>query len=171
MGRGVIVDKNGIAHKLGDNVNTDYIIPVKRKRDTLDMKELSRYLFEDIDPLLSSRIKEGDYIVAGSNFGCGSSREAAPLVILNAGVKAVIAKSFARIFFRNAISTGLILFECDTDGISDGDELKLMLEKAQLVNISTNQIYTGETLPQVMIDILKEGGLVKYLQKRGDFIL
>lgn len=163
--------KYGIGHKLGDNINTDYIIPAKRKRDTLDMKELSHYLFEDVDASLSSKINEGDYIVAGSNFGCGSSREFAPLVIINAGVKAVIAKSFGRIFYRNAISTGLILFICDTSKINDGDELDLNLEKGLLTNITKMEVYVGEPLPKLMVEILESGGLIKYLERYDDFII
>jgi 3-isopropylmalate/(R)-2-methylmalate dehydratase small subunit len=161
----------GLGHKLGDNINTDYIISAKRKRDSLDMKELSNYLFEDIDPTLRSKINTGDYLVAGWNFGCGSSREFAPRVILNAGIKAVIAKSFGRIFYRNAISTGLALFVCDTSDIDDGDELDLDLEKGQLADISKTKIYTGEQLPQIMIDILKAGGLLNYLERNGDLII
>lgn len=165
------MNRNGIAHKLGDNVNTDYIIPAKRKRDTLDMKELSNYLLEDVDSTLRSRISDGDYLVAGWNFGCGSSREVAPLVILNAGISAVIAKSFGRIFYRNAISIGLKLFECDTDCIDDGDEVNLNLEDGVLTNSTKSKALTGEPLPVIMIEILKSGGLVKYLKERGEFIV
>ncbi|MGB4438687.1 MAG: 3-isopropylmalate dehydratase [Sedimentibacter sp.] len=161
----------GKSHKLGDNINTDYIIPAKRKRDTLDMKELSNYLLEDYDSSLRASIHEGDYLVAGWNFGCGSSREVAPRVISSAGIKAVIAKSFGRIFYRNAISTGLILFECDTDKIENEDELELMLDKGQIVNITKSQVYIGKKLPMIMLDILNSGGLIKYLEKYGDFKL
>lgn len=159
----------GYAHKFGDNINTDYIISVKRKRDTLDMKELSQYIMEDIDPVFYSRIKSGDFIVAGWNFGCGSSREVAPRVILAAGINAVIAKSFARIFFRNAINTGLVLFECDTNYIDEGDELELFVENGKLFSINKNEYYIGHPLPKVMLEILKSGGLVKYLAKGGSF--
>ena len=161
------LNKFGAAHKLGDNINTDYIIPAKRKRDSLDMKEISRYLLEDVDPTLRSRIKEGDFLVAGWNFGCGSSREVAPRVIINAGIKAVIAKSFGRIFYRNAISTGLVLFECDTTDIDESDELDLDLKTGQLTNITKSRIIKGTPLPTIMLDILESGGLVKYLEKEG----
>lgn len=135
------------------------------------MKELSKYLLEDVDSTLRSRINEGDYLVAGWNFGCGSSREFAPRIILSAGIKAVIAKSFSRIFYRNAISTGLVLFICDTSEINDGDELDLDFEKGQLTNISKSSLYTGEKLPDIMLEILKSGGLVRYLERNGDFIV
>lgn len=133
------------------------------------MNELSKYLLEDVDATLRSRIEEGDYLVAGWNFGCGSSREFAPRVILSAGIKAVIAKSFSRIFYRNAISTGLILFTCDTTEINDGDELDLDLEKGQLINISKSNLYAGEKLPKIMLEILKAGGLVEYMKINGNF--
>lgn len=161
------MNKFGAAHKLGDNVNTDYIIPAKRKRDSLDMKEISKYLLEDVDPTLRSRIKEGDFLVAGWNFGCGSSREVAPRVIINAGIRAVIAKSFGRIFYRNAISTGLALFECDTTDIDESDELIIDLKTGKLENVTKSNIIKGKPLPGIMIDILESGGLVKYLQEVG----
>lgn len=161
------MNKYGAAHKLGDNINTDYIIPAKRKRDSLDMKEISKYLLEDVDPTLRSRIKEGDFLVAGWNFGCGSSREVAPRVIINAGIKAVIAKSFGRIFYRNAISTGLVLFECDTTDIDESDELDVDLKAGQLTNITKLKIIKGTPMPNIMLDILEAGGLVKYLKKEG----
>lgn len=165
------MNKYGIAHKLGDNINTDYIISAKRKRDTLDMKELSNYLLEDLDPEIRPKIKEGDYLVAGKNFGCGSSREFAPRVIINAGIKAVIAESFGRIFYRNAVSTGLMLFICDTANINDGEELELDLEKGLLANITKSEVYNGDKFPKIMLDILKSGGLINYLRENGDFII
>ncbi len=124
---------------------------------------------EDLDPTLRSRIKEGDFLVAGWNFGCGSSREVAPRVIINAGIKAVIAKSFGRIFYRNAISTGLILFECDTSDIDESDKLELDLKTGQLTNLTKSIIIKGRPLPSIMLDILESGGLVKYLKKEGTF--
>jgi len=165
------MDNYGLAHKLGNNISTDDIIAVKRKRDSLDMEKLTKYLFEDIDSFLRSKIKQGDYIVAGWNFGCGSSREAAPLVILNSGVKAVIAKSFARIFYRNAISIGLTLFECNTDDINDGDKIRLDLKSGKLLNVSKNRTYVGKPLPTFMLNILNSGGLISYLEGRDDFSL
>ena len=104
----------GICHKFGDDVNTDYIISGRYKFKTLDMKELARHVMEDLDPDFYSKVSKGDFIVAGRNFGCGSSREQAPLAIINADISAVLAKSFARIFYRNCINTGLPLVECNT---------------------------------------------------------
>ena len=115
----------GKCHKFGNDVNTDYIISGRHKFKTLDMKELAKYVMEDLDPDFYSKVNAGDFIVAGTNFGCGSSREQAPLAIINANIGAVVAKSFARIFYRNCINTGLPLIECDTDQINAGDELEI----------------------------------------------
>lgn len=160
---------NGRVHKFGDDINTDYIISGKYKFKTLDMKELSRHLMEDIAPDFYKKIKEGDFIVAGDNFGCGSSREQAPLVIKYAGISAVIAKSFARIFFRNSINVGLVLIEADTDKIDDGDEIEVDVEKGLVRNITKGIEIKGSSLPSFMIEIIKEGGVVNYIKKYGDF--
>ncbi|HHY47972.1 MAG TPA: 3-isopropylmalate dehydratase small subunit [Firmicutes bacterium] len=158
----------GTAHKFGDDINTDYIIPARRKRDTIDHAELARYLMEDISPGFPDRVRPGDFIVAGHNFGCGSSREAAPLVIKAAGIAGVIAKSFARIFYRNAINVGLIALECDTDLIQDGDLISVDLSSG---TISRGDLQIkAQPLPKVMLDILKAGGLLDYLRERRDFI-
>ncbi len=161
----------GRAHKFGNNINTDYIIPAKRKRDTLDLKEMSKYLLEDIAPGFRSRIQPGDFLVAGSNFGCGSSREVAPLVIIYSGIQAVVAKSFARIFYRNAINTGLILFECDTDSIQDGDLLRLNYHEGHLHNVSKGLLYESSVFPKIMLDIIQSDGLVNYMRKKGEYSL
>ena len=113
----------GRAHCFGDHVNTDYIISGKYKFKTLDMNELAVHVMEDLDPEFARKVQPGDFVVVGRNFGCGSSREQAPLALLHAGVSAVLGASFARIFYRNAINTGLPVVECDTSGISPGDEL------------------------------------------------
>lgn len=155
----------------GDDVNTDYIISGKYKFKTLDMKELATHLMEDIDPEFHSKVRPGDFIVAGRNFGCGSSREQAPLVIKAAGISAVLATSFARIFFRNAINKGLPVVECDTSGISPGDELEVDLEKGLVRNLNTGKEIGIKPLPGVMMDILKEGGLTEYLKRHGEFKL
>ncbi|MEJ5185573.1 MAG: 3-isopropylmalate dehydratase small subunit [Candidatus Geothermincolales bacterium] len=161
----------GRAHVFGDDVNTDYIISGKYKFKTLDMKELATHLMEDIDPEFHSKVRPGDFIVAGRNFGCGSSREQAPLVIKAAGISAVLATSFARIFFRNAINKGLPVVECDTSGISPGDELEVDLEKGLVRNLNTGKEIGIKPLPGVMMDILKEGGLTEYLKRHGEFKL
>lgn len=169
MSKGMIL--RGRAHVFGDDVNTDYIISGKYKFKTLDMDELACHCMEDIDPDFSSRVKPGDFIVAGSNFGCGSSREQAPLVIKHAGVGAVLAKSFARIFFRNAVNKGLPVVECDTSGIESGDELEVDLAGGRVVNITKNTEVVVVPLPPVMMDILTEGGLTEYLKNHGGFEL
>lgn len=163
------MDLKGIVHKFGDDVNTDYIISGRHKFKTLDMKELAKYVMEDLDPDFYSKVTEGDFIVGGKNFGCGSSREQAPLAIINAGIGAVIAKSFARIFYRNCINTGLPLIECDTDQIDAGDELSINLQAGVLHNITKNIDIQITPLPSVMLKILKDDGLVGHFQKYGTF--
>jgi 3-isopropylmalate/(R)-2-methylmalate dehydratase small subunit len=163
------MELRGRAHKFGDDINTDYIISGRYKFKTLDMQELAKHLMEDLDPDFYKKINKGDYIVAGSNFGCGSSREQAPLTIINAGISAVIANSFARIFYRNSINTGLPLIECDTDQIETGDELKVNLSEGLLYNLSRNQEIPVIPLPPVMLKILADGGLVKHFKKYGTF--
>ncbi|RJX27604.1 MAG: 3-isopropylmalate dehydratase small subunit [Dethiobacter sp.] len=160
---------NGKAFKFGNDINTDYIISGKYKFKTLDMKELARHVMEDLDPHFYEKISEGDMIVAGSNFGCGSSREQAPLAIIYAGVGCVLASSFARIFYRNAINTGLPVIECDTSKIEEGDLLQVNLEKGIVLNKSKNREIPITPLPQVMLKILSDGGLIKHFQKYGDF--
>jgi 3-isopropylmalate/(R)-2-methylmalate dehydratase small subunit len=169
MDAGMIL--KGKAHIFGDDVNTDYIISGKYKFKTLDMDELACHCMEDIDPDFSERVQPGDFIVAGGNFGCGSSREQAPLVIKHAGVSAVLACSFARIFFRNAINKGLPAVECDTSGIEAGDELEVDLGAGRVRNLTRGGEVEIVPLPAVMMDILAEGGLTAYLRKHGGFEL
>lgn len=159
----------GFAHKLGDDINTDYIISGKYKFKTLDMKELAQHIFEDIEPDFIKKIKQGDIIVAGKNFGCGSSREQAPLVIKNAGLSAVVAVSFARIFYRNAINNGLPLVECDTSRIEEGDELEINLEEGTVTDITKNFQIRINPLPPFMMKLLQDGGLVEHFKKYGGF--
>jgi 3-isopropylmalate/(R)-2-methylmalate dehydratase small subunit len=161
----------GKAHIFGDDVNTDYIISGKYKFKTLDMEELACHCMEDIDPDFTDKVQPGDFIVAGINFGCGSSREQAPLVIKYAGVGAVLAKSFARIFFRNAINKGLPVVECDTSGIQEGDELEIDLETGKVTNLTRDETLEVTPLPGVMMEILSQGGLTDYLKKHGGFKL
>ena len=161
----------GKSHKFGDDINTDYIISGKYKFNTLDMDEMAKHLMEDLDSDFYQKISPGDFIVAGRNFGCGSSREQAPLTIKYAGISAVLAKSFARIFFRNAVNTGLPVIECDTDNIDSGDELRLDLGKGLLTNKTKGITIALKPLPQVMISILNHGGLVTYFRKYGGFEL
>ncbi len=161
----------GRAHVFGDDVNTDYIISGKYKFKTLDMDELACHCMEDIDPDFSGKVRMGDFIVAGRNFGCGSSREQAPLVIKHAGVSAVLASSFARIFFRNAINKGLPAVECDTSLIRDGDELAVDLVKGKVTDLTRSIEMEITPLPAVMMEILHDGGLTNYLKEHGGFRL
>jgi len=161
----------GRAHVFADDVNTDYIISGKYKFKTLDMDELACHCMEDIDPDFTGKVQPGDFIVAGGNFGCGSSREQAPLVIKHAGVSAVLARSFARIFFRNAINKGLPAVECDTSGIRAGDELEVNLGAGKVTNLTRGTEVKIAPLPAVMMDILAEGGLTDYLKRHGGFKL
>jgi 3-isopropylmalate/(R)-2-methylmalate dehydratase small subunit len=162
---------SGRAHKFGDDVNTDYIISGKYKFKTLDMKELSKHVMEDLDPNFYEKVATGDFIVGGSNFGCGSSREQAPLAIKYADVGAVLAKSFARIFYRNAINTGLPVVECDTDQIDPGDELSVDLTAGIITNRTKGINIPIKPLPEVMIKILNDGGLAAHFKKYGGFNL
>ncbi|ABX32398.1 3-isopropylmalate dehydratase, small subunit [Petrotoga mobilis SJ95] len=161
------MELKGYSHKFGDDVNTDYIISGKYKFNTIDMDELSVHLMEDLRPNFYNEIKKGDFIVAGENFGCGSSREQAPLVIKHAGISAVIATSFARIFYRNSINIGLPLVEVPTDNIEEGDLLTVDLEKGVVKNLTKDEILKIKSLPKVMLKILQSGGLVNYYKKYG----
>ncbi len=162
---------NGSAHKFGSDVNTDYIISGKYKFKTLDMKELAKHVMEDLDPGFYNKVSAGDFIVAGTNFGCGSSREQAPLAIKYADVGAVLAKSFARIFYRNAINTGLPVVECDTDNIDAGDDLSIDLSSGMITNKTKGITIPVKPLPHVMIKILNDGGLAAHFKKYGGFNL
>jgi 3-isopropylmalate/(R)-2-methylmalate dehydratase small subunit len=155
--------------KQNDNVNTDYVISGRYKFSITDPKELAKHIFEDIDPEFAAKVKEGDFIVAGENFGCGSSREQAPISIKAAGIKAVIAKSFARIFYRNAFNIGLCLVECDTDQITDGDTLEINLERNRIKDITKNRLIPIKPLPAVMKKLLSDGGVIEHFKKHGGF--
>lgn len=158
----------GKALKYGDDINTDLIIAGKYTK-TLNMSILAEHAMEDLDPDFHSRLSKGDFVVGGKNFGCGSSREQAPLALKNAGVGCIVASSFGRIFFRNAINVGLSIVECDTSAISDEDELEYNVESGTLFNITKGTETRVESMPNVMIDILKEGGLVGFLRKRKGY--
>jgi 3-isopropylmalate/(R)-2-methylmalate dehydratase small subunit len=161
----------GKAFKFGDGISTDHIIPGRYAHLRSNLPELAKHVLEDADATFVSRVQPGDFVVAGSNFGLGSSREHAPLVIKMAGVSAILAKSVARIFFRNAINLGLPVLICDTDGIDDGDELEVDLAAGTVKDITKNQQLTFGKIPEVMLRILDEGGLIPYIQKHGDFKL
>ena len=154
----------GTAHKFGDDINTDYIISSKRKRDTVDPQKLARFLMEDIRPGFGETVRPGDFLVAGENFGCGSAMEIAPLVVVGAGIPAVLAKSFARTFFRNAINLGLLLVTCDTDRITAGDELTLDLEGCVVRDLTSHQEIPFEPLTDLMKEIVQAGGVIPFLE-------
>jgi 3-isopropylmalate/(R)-2-methylmalate dehydratase small subunit len=161
----------GKAFKFGDGISTDHIIPGRYAHLRSDLPELAKHVLEDADPTFAARVKPGDFIVGGSNFGLGSSREHAPLVIKMAGVSAILVKSAARIFFRNAINLGLPVLICDTDKIDDGDELEVDLSAGVVRDITNGNRLTFGRIPEVMLHILDEGGLIPYIQKYGDFKL
>ncbi|MAG15402.1 MAG: 3-isopropylmalate dehydratase [Dehalococcoidales bacterium] len=161
----------GRVFKFGDGISTDHIIPGRLAHLRSNLPELAKHVMEDADPTFVSRVKAGDFIVAGSNFGLGSSREHAPLVIKMAGISAILAKSAARIFFRNAINLGLPVLICDTDGIADGDELEVDLAVGTVSNVTRGKQLAFGKIPEVMLRILGEGGLIPYIQKHGGFKL
>ena len=161
----------GKAFKFGDSISTDHIIPGRFAHLRSNLPELAKHALEDADPTFVTRVKAGDFIVAGNNFGLGSSREHAPLVIKMAGVSAILAKSVARIFFRNAINLGLPVLICDTDDIGDGDELEIDLGAGTIKDLTNGRQCTSGRIPEVMLHILDEGGLIPYIQKYGDFKL
>ncbi len=163
--------KKGKAFKFGDNISTDHIAPGRLFHLRSNLPEFAKHVLEDADPEFASKMSEGDFVVAGNNFGLGSSREHAPQIIKIAGVGAVLAKSFARIFYRNAINIGLLLIECDTDGIDAGDELELDIKEGIVKNLTKNTQIKITPLPDVMIKLLNEGGLIEHIKKHGDFDL
>lgn len=158
----------GSSIKLGDNINTDLIISGRYKFSITDIKELSRHIMEDIDPAFHTKIIPGQsIIVAGRNFGMGSSREQAPLVIKGAGIVAVLALDFARIFYRNAFNIGLALIETDTDKIGESELLDIDLDKGVVKNLTKNLELGIKPLPKFMQELLREGGVVNYFKKHG----
>ncbi len=167
----MIFDLHGRALSLGDDVNTDYIISSSRKKVTLDPHALSRYLFESLYPGLAADIQPGDLLIAGRNFGCGSAMEVAVTAVLAAGIPAVLARSFARTYYRNAINNGLIPIECDTNGIPERGRLRVSLDSAgiRVVDETRGCELAGHPLPAIMLDILGEGGLVPYMRKHKGY--
>jgi 3-isopropylmalate/(R)-2-methylmalate dehydratase small subunit len=157
----------GRAHKYGKNVDTDVIIPGKYC-NIIDIAELGKHAMEGLDPEYTSRMKSGDFIVADSNFGCGSSREVAPIAIKGSGTSAVIAKSFARIFYRNALNIGLPIFESTeaVDAIESGDELEIEPAGGVIRNLTKNQTYTAAAFPPFMQSLIDAGGLQPYVERR-----
>jgi len=157
----------GRARVFGDDVNTDYIITSRRKRESLDPQVLRHYLFEEIDPQFASSLEPGDLIVAGKNFGCGSAMEVAVTAVIGAGIGAVLARSFSRTYYRNAVNNGLLPVICDTSGIREGD--KIEIRRSEVHDHTTGQISTAQVLPRIMLEIVEAGGLVPYFRKWGRF--
>lgn len=160
---------HGKAWKFGDNISTDLIAPGRYFHLRSDLNELAKHVLEDADPQFASKVVKGDIVVGGRNFGLGSSREHAPAIIKLAGVSCVVAKSFARIFFRNAINIGLPAIECDTDKIASGDELEIDLEKGLVRDLTKKIDLKFAPLPGAMTQILRDGGLVEHIRKHKDF--
>lgn len=160
----------GNAHVYGSNIDTDRIIPGKYTK-TLDLSQLANHVLEDLDPDFKHNVQKGDIVVADDNFGCGSSREQAPLALKAAGVSVVVARSYARIFFRNAINVGLPVIEVKSHSIEKGDLIQVDLSNGTVLNHTKNETYEGTMMPEVMINILEEGGLIEYLKKHGDYAL
>lgn len=161
----------GKAWKFGDDISTDLIAPGRYYHLRSDLPELAKHVLEDADPEFAGRMNPGDFVVGGRNFGLGSSREHAPVIIKLAGASAVMAKSFARIFYRNAINIGLPVIECDTDKIAQGDELEADLEAGKVINRTQGIEIPFAPLPSVMTTILQDGGLAAHIAKHGDFKL
>lgn len=161
----------GTAHrlKIKDDINTDYIISGRYKFRIQDPKELAKYVFNDIDPEFHKKAKKGDFLIAGENFGCGSSREQAPLALKALGLTAVVAKSFARIFYRNAFNVGLLLLECNTKYIDDKDMLEYDEEKNMLKNLTKWLFVDIKPLPPIVKSILKDGGVIEHFKKHKGF--
>ena len=157
---------DGTVIKYGDNVDTDVIIPA-RYLNTIDKKELASHCMEDLDKTFIERVKEGDIMVAGNNFGCGSSREHAPIAIKESGISLVIAKSFARIFYRNSINIGLAIMECPeaVEGISEGDKVEVDVDNGIIYNRTTGAEFKTKPFPEFIQKIITNGGLVESIKK------
>jgi len=161
----------GKVHKFGDNISTDLIAPGRFFHLRNNLPEMAKHTLEDADPEFIKKVKPGDFIVAGKNFGMGSSREHAATIIKLCGVGAILAKSFARIFFRNAINVGLPILECETEKIAQGDKLEIDLIKGTVGNRKKRLELRFRPLPPVMLNILCDGGLVEHIRKHGTFKL
>ena len=155
----------GRARIFGDDINTDYIITSRRKRESIDPEFLRRYIFEELDPAFAAGVQAGDVIVAGKNFGCGSAMEVAVTALMGAGIRAVLARSFSRTYYRNAVNNGLLPVVCDTRGIREGD--RVTVENAAVRNETTGETIAAEPLPPVMMEIIDAGGLVGYMVRRN----
>jgi len=162
------MDSRGRAWRFGDNITTDHITPSRYMHLRSNLAELAKHTLEDLRPEFPSSVKPGDFIAAGKNFGAGSSREHAPIVIKMLGISAIVAESFARIFYRNAINIGLPLVICDTSAIKDGDLLEVDLQGGIVRDLTNGAEMRFKPLPKEMMMILSEGGIVNYVKKHGD---
>lgn len=162
---------SGKAFKFGDDISTDHIAPGRYFHLRSNLPELAKHVLEDADPEFASKVSMGDLVVGGNNFGLGSSREHAPAIIKLAGIGAVMAKSFARIFYRNCINVGLPALICDTNQIDAGDELEINLEAGVIKNNTKSTELTFSPLPKAMVNILDDGGLVSHIKKHNGFKL
>ena len=158
---------HGEVHKYGDNIDTDVIIPA-RFLNTSSHKELAEHCMEDIDKEFVAKVSKGDILVAGSNFGCGSSREHAPIAIKESGISVVIAKTFARIFYRNAINIGLAILECEeaSNSIDNGDDVEVDFDTGIIFNHTKNEEYKAQAFPPFIQDIIKSGGLLSSIKQK-----
>ena len=168
-GSGQVTTRIGRARRLGDNINTDYIITSTRKRETLDTSILKQYLLETLDPAFAASVRDGDILVAGRNFGCGSAMEIAATVILASGIRTVVAESFSRTFYRNAINNALLPVVCDTSRILDGQEIAIQVvgRGVEVVNHATGETMSGGRMGGLVFGILDRGGLVPYVRQHG----
>jgi len=161
----------GRARRLGDRVNTDYIISSSRKKETLDPHALKRWLLEAVDPGFAATVRDGDILVAGEAFGCGSAMEVAVTVVQAAGIRAVVARSFSRTYYRNAVNNGLVPVECDTADVGEGDVLTVQAgeDGVRVVNETRGVTLPARPLPGFVLGIVRAGGLVPYLREHGGF--
>jgi 3-isopropylmalate/(R)-2-methylmalate dehydratase small subunit len=159
----------GKVWKFADNISTDHIAPGRYFHLRTNLPELAKHVLEDADPEFAKKVRPGDIVVAGNNFGLGSSREHAPRIIKLAGVSCVIAKSFARIFYRNAFNIGLPLLVADTDKIDEGDELEVDLENGIIKDLTKGITLQSTPIPPFMMRLLEDGGIVEHIKKNGDF--
>jgi 3-isopropylmalate/(R)-2-methylmalate dehydratase small subunit len=161
-----IMERKGKVYKFGDDINTDEILPA-RYLNTSDPKELAKHAMEDADPDFVKKVKPGDFIIAGKNFGCGSSREHAPVALKAVGLAAVIAGSFARIFYRNAFNMGLTILEAPmaAQEIADGQEIAVNFDTGEITNLTTGKKYSSHPIPPFMQELLADGGLMAHIKK------
>lgn len=155
--------------KVENDINTDYVISGRYKFNIQDPQELAKHIFEDLEPDFAKKIKPGDFLVAGDNFGCGSSREQAPVALKASGLRAVLARSYARIFYRNAFNVGFCLIECDTKFIDDMDELELDLSANMVRNVTKCVNINIKPLPYIMRRFLEAGGVIEYFKQKKGF--